>query len=109
MSVSNQTETKLADVLLEIESQMRSHNLWSAQRPTAEQLASVEPFCVDSLSFPEWLQFVFLPRMKDILEQGSDLPATSEIAPMAEHYLAQNALSAKGLISAIADFDALIG
>lgn len=98
----------LADNLLEIERQMRLLELWTEQSPTAEQLTSTEPFCIDSLSFPQWLQFVFLPRMKQILEQGTELPVASDIATMAEYYFAQNGIRAKALTAAIREFDALI-
>ncbi|WP_258876037.1 YqcC family protein, partial [Pseudomonas aeruginosa] len=29
-----------------------------------EALASPEPFCVDTLALEQWLQWIFLPRMK---------------------------------------------
>lgn len=77
----------LADRLLGIEIELRALGLWDAEAPTAEALASREPFCVDTLRFSQWLQFVLLPRLQVLLEAGAPLPANSQIAPMAEQSL----------------------
>ncbi len=74
----------LADQLLQIERELRLLGWWSAQAPSAEALASQEPFCVDTLSFAQWLQWIFVPRMKLIIESDAALPARSGIRPMAE-------------------------
>lgn len=75
---------QLADQLLQIELEMRQLDLWHQQAPCEQALQSIQPFCFDTLEFTEWLQFIFLPRMKIILEQGMVLPSSCDIAPMAE-------------------------
>ena len=75
----------LADQLLHIERELRLLGWWSAQAPSAEALASQEPFCVDTLSFAQWLQWIFLPRMKLIIESDAVLPARSSIRPTSAH------------------------
>lgn len=75
---------ELADCLLEIEAELRSLGWWAAESPGPQALASNQPFCVDTLRFEQWLQWVFLPRMKQLLEQAGELPARSAIAEMAE-------------------------
>jgi uncharacterized protein YqcC (DUF446 family) len=40
------------------------------------------PFAADCLTLSEWLQFVFLPKMHDILDSGTRLPDRCAIAPM---------------------------
>jgi|TARA_R110002095_G_scaffold118554_1_gene103293 uncharacterized protein YqcC (DUF446 family) len=74
---------RLADVLLALEVELRRQQLWAMERPNDELLNSIQPFCVDTLSFQQWLQFIFLPRMKDIIESGQQLPSCCDIAPMA--------------------------
>ena len=72
-------------VLLEgIEAEMRRLELWSEQPPTVEALASEQPFCVDTLSFQQWLQYVFLSTLRAIIDQQGALPETCQVAPMAE-------------------------
>jgi uncharacterized protein YqcC (DUF446 family) len=86
MSASSDIFSDVADRLLSIEAEMRRIGVWSGEPPSAEALASTQPFCIDTLAFTEWLQFVFLVRMKIIVEQGHGLPDVSGIAPMAEEY-----------------------
>ena len=79
-------QQQVADGLLHIEMELRRLRLWATDAPSDEALASVEPFAVDTLVFTEWLQFIFLPRMKVLLENDVPLPTVSGIAPMAEEY-----------------------
>ncbi len=99
---------QIADQLLLIERQLRQLGLWAQQAPSAEALASQQPFCVDSLAFEEWLQWIFLPRLKSMLEANAPLPTASGIAAMAEQVFVGRALEVKGLIAALDEFDRLI-
>ena len=38
-----------------IEAELKEQGLWSAQEPGMEALASQLPFCIDTLSFQQWL------------------------------------------------------
>ena len=75
---------KIAEQLLLIERELRVQGWWDEVSPSAQALSSVEPFSVDTLDFEQWLQWVFLPRMKLILEQDLPLPNASGIQEMAE-------------------------
>lgn len=97
----------LASLLIDIECELRRANLWSAEPPTAEALASVEPFCVDSMDFQQWLQFVFLPRMQALLGTRGQLPLQCDIATMAETVWAAN-VHAAAVINALRAFDQTI-
>jgi len=99
---------QVADLLLLIEAELRRQGHWASQAPSVERLASPEPFCVDTLSFIEWLQWIFLPRMHQLLEEGAPLPGASAIAPMAQYSFAQQGVSALGLIALLEQFDALL-
>lgn len=74
---------QLADVLLMLEADLRRQQLWSKEQPAEHLLSSIQPFCVDTLSFQQWLQFIFLARMKEVIENGQQLPSCCDIAPMA--------------------------
>ncbi|BBL70044.1 YqcC family protein [Methylogaea oryzae] len=80
----SQCQARSAELLLEIEAEMRRIGLWAQEAPSAADLASPLPFCCDTLNFAQWLQFVFLPRMKILLEAGAALPSQCGLAPMAE-------------------------
>lgn len=97
-----------ASLLIDIEAELRRLQLWDKEAPSAEALASTEPFCVDTLSFTQWLQFVFLPRMHSLLDIEQLPPGRCEIQPLAEQYFAETGLPANGLIAVIGRFDALL-
>ena len=98
----------VAEHLLLIERELRRQGWWQAEPPSAEALASVEPFSVDTLDFDQWLQWVFLPRMKMIIEQDLPLPNASGILAMAEMVYADRAEQSRGLRASLARFDELI-
>ncbi|SES70539.1 MULTISPECIES: YqcC family protein [Marinobacter] len=108
MSASSDIFSDVADRLLSIEAEMRRIGVWSSEPPCAEALASTQPFCIDTLAFTEWLQFVFLVRMKVIVEQGYGLPDVSGIAPMAEEYFRVRPEPGEGLARELEAIDRLI-
>ncbi|MBC3377242.1 YqcC family protein [Pseudomonas sp. SWRI92] len=101
---------QIADQLLLIERELRVQGWWSDVSPSAEALASVEPFAVDTLDFEQWLQWIFLPRMKAILEQDLPLPNASGIQEMAEMVFAARNVQGKDrqLQVLLKEFDQLI-
>lgn len=101
---------KIADQLLLIERELRLQGWWDEASPSAEALSSVEPFSVDTLDFEQWLQWIFLPRMKAILEQNLPLPNASGIQEMAEMVFASRNVQGKDrqLQVLLKEFDQLI-
>ncbi|OLF51990.1 YqcC family protein [Pseudomonas chlororaphis] len=101
---------KIAEQLLLIERELRLQALWDDTPPSATALASVEPFAVDTLEFEQWLQWIFLPRMKEILEQNLPLPSASGIQEMAEVVFAGRVMQGRDrqLQVLLKEFDQLI-
>ena len=75
---------QLYRLLRQLEQELQSVQLWQQTSPPAEALSSTEPFCVDSLSFCEWLQWIMLPRFDSMISLQQPLPGNSDIAAMAE-------------------------
>ncbi len=98
----------IAEQLLLIEGELRTQGWWDDVPPSAEALSSVEPFSVDTLDFHQWLQWVFLVKMKQILEQDLPLPNASGILEMAEMVYADRPQESLGLRDALKKFDQLI-
>lgn len=94
-----------ADLLIAIEIEMRRAGLWESESPAPELLASPTPFCFDTLSCPQWLQWVFIPRMKEIIEADQQLPAECHIHPYAESAFEEAGIKAEQLLTAIQQFD----
>jgi hypothetical protein len=61
-----------------------------------------------TLRFEEWLQWIFLPWMKTILEDGKPLPQKSAISSCAEHCLHKDDPPTTDLLKNIRRFDELI-
>ncbi|MGL4315283.1 MAG: YqcC family protein [Pseudomonas sp.] len=101
--------TALAEQLLLIERELRVLGWWASVAPSAEALASEQPFCVDTLSFEAWLQWLFLPRMKALLEAAAPLPTASGIRYMAEEVYRGREREVRELLNALGEFDRLIG
>jgi len=99
---------EVADLALLLEAEMRRLELWSRERPSEQALASTQPFCIDTLSFPEWLQFIFLERIRFIVQEQAPLPANSDIVPLAEEYFRASEENCGDIISLLGRFDRLI-
>jgi len=100
--------TQIAEVLIDIEAQLRQLGQWDVVPPTVQALASDQPFCVDTLTLPQWLQFVFLPTLYGMLEAGENLPGRCGIAPMAEEYFRGTGLGSGELVAALVRIDELL-
>lgn len=98
----------LAEQLQLIERELRGLGGWQSSPPEPEALASEQPFCVDTLEFEQWLQWIFLPRMQALLSSGAPLPSSCAIAPMAEMAFAQRLAPAQTLLSVLGEFDRLL-
>jgi uncharacterized protein YqcC (DUF446 family) len=99
---------RIADVLLELEAALRAGGKWETTKPPASALHCEMPFCIDTLGFEQWLQWVFLPRMRQIIEQRHPLPRNSGIFPYAKEYLDKNDPVTGRLLRQIRRFDELI-
>jgi uncharacterized protein YqcC (DUF446 family) len=98
----------LAEQLILIEAELRLLGWWADTPPSAQALASEQPFAVDSMAFEQWLQWLFLPRMQQLLASGGALPSTCGIQPMAEMVLVDRASQARSLLVRLGEFDRLI-
>jgi uncharacterized protein YqcC (DUF446 family) len=100
--------TEVAATLIDIEAQLRQLNLWDREPPAPEALASREPFAFDTLTLPQWLQFIFLPTLYTLLEEQRPLPEACAITPMAEEYFRGSGLAIGSLLEALDQIDALL-
>ena len=52
----------LGTLLNELEAELIKQGLHTPDRPSDEALASTQPFAIDTMSFPCWLQWIFIER-----------------------------------------------
>ena len=55
-------------LIIKLEQSLREEMLWSSSTPPDKALQSILPFALDTLSFEQWLQFVFIPKIKFLLK-----------------------------------------
>ena len=104
----DQQRRHLAKSLRKIRAELESLDLWETRSPPAAHLASTEPFCVDTLDFTQWLQWVFIPKMHTLLDNNAALPQQSSIHVLAEEALKDMEQDTAGLIDEIRTFDHLL-
>jgi uncharacterized protein YqcC (DUF446 family) len=92
-------------LLYAIERELKALSWWENAPPSARALASTEPFCLDTLSFAQWLQFVLLPRMQAMIDAGAPLPSRISLYPMATETFKQLPEDTGALEEAIARLD----
>lgn len=104
----NELARPVADVLLALEAELRRLDLWEAHAPIAADLQSVQPFCCDTLSLPQWLQWILLPRMRAAVSAGGPYPPRSGIHAYAEEWVRYQPGEYPELLRLIKRFDDLI-
>lgn len=90
MSVHQQLQT----ALLELEAAMKAADLWRTPTPDAAAFASQQPFCIDTMSLPQWVRYVFVARMNALIDADAALPAKCDVAPAMAAYLMQEKVRA---------------
>lgn len=88
----------LAELTLLLEKELRDQHLWQQQAPTPEAMQSNQPYCFDTMAFPQWLQWIYLPQLKKMVEEGEYLPQESDIGEYAEQALQQEQAAEKLLL-----------
>lgn len=101
---------QLVSLLVKLEQEMVSAGQWSAERPPAAAFQSIQPFCIDTMSFSQWLQFVFMQRLLALVEQQQPLPRLpvgQGISPMAEEFY-KNQPDCRSVVGIIKQLDILL-
>lgn len=93
-------------LLEELEHALREQQLWTAESPSAEALMSQEPFAVDAMDFNEWLQWLFIPRLKMMIDNQMPLPKGANISAMGEVFCQVKCISTTKLLDCLNQIDA---
>lgn len=91
-----------------LQREMQNVGLWSDLSPTDEAMMSSQPFCCDTMSFSNWLQWIFVPRLQYMLETQAALPGKSGMHPMAEEAWKEMGTTAKGALDSVRRLDVLL-
>ena len=106
-NTGNQAQQLLA-LLNDLEGELRDKSLWDEFVPSETALNSTVPFSIDTLTFCQWLQFIFIPKMSMLVQQKLPLPRTMLVLPMAEESFKNIAVDSAGLLAIIGRIDHLL-
>ena len=90
-----------------IELMLQALGLYSGQRPDESAFQSTVPFCYDTMSFLEWLQWVMFPRTCEMIDKDLPLPTVCEIHPLAEEEFKLISVETDSLLAEIRVLDQL--
>ncbi len=98
----------LLQLLNELEHELRLLNLWQNTAPSEQALSSSEPFAIDTLTFVQWLQFIFIDKMSHLLQFSLPLPESMSVLPMASEYFKSQSVNSANITNIIGRIDLLI-
>lgn len=96
--------------LQSLKQEMLKADHWSEFAMTTEALASQQPFCLDTMNFSQWLQFVFIPNMKSLIEKKQALPGFKRdqgLGPMATEFYTKTEVE-RTILVVISQIDELL-
>jgi uncharacterized protein YqcC (DUF446 family) len=99
---------RAARLLERIEAELHGLGLWQNHFPSSQALASDQPFAIDTLDFHQWLQFILLPRMWEMIDGEHPLPQNIAVSPMAVQVYSDKLEHHEELILALRQFDILL-
>ncbi len=67
----------------EIEAELKRIGLWRNTPLDSPQYAFTKAFGMDTMSFSQWLQFIFIPRVREIVAQRGQFPSQSQVGAQA--------------------------
>ncbi|WP_432453862.1 YqcC family protein [Agarivorans sp. QJM3NY_29] len=96
---------RIREQLFAIERCLKKNQCWQDLPPHPDLLQSTQPFCVDTLNLEQWLQFILLPRLHTLLDEGRPLPRRIAITPYAEEVLKHSPKDNRDLLLLLSLFD----
>jgi uncharacterized protein YqcC (DUF446 family) len=106
MRLSKEQQTLI--LLTQLNQELKALTLWQKCRPTLYEMASTLPFHYDTLTFEQWLQFVFIVRIHLMIEKNQPLPSDISLFPMAEESFKTLGNKANRLLDTIGQLDSLL-
>lgn len=74
---------RVATKASEIEAELKNLNRWDGQPLPEEKLIDMGAFGSRTMAFEQWIQFILLPRIYDIIQEKGEFPPRSSVATYA--------------------------
>ncbi|MBP8001571.1 MAG: YqcC family protein [Chloroflexi bacterium] len=95
-------QTKLDEIVTE----MKLIGLWQDEPLPPDKYNFRAPFALDTMAFNQWLQFIFVPRVTQILSSQGTFPMRSQVGAQAIREY-DSVPEAARLVELLCAFDAL--
>ena len=102
---STKLQQNVAHYADQIEAEIRSIGMWQSRPLQPEQLDFKQAFAMDTMTFSQWLQFIFLPRVREAAA-ANDFPSSSSVGVQAVREF-DGRPDAGQLITLLSEFDGL--
>ena|SRR5205809_4849452 len=89
----------------QIEAEMHRIGLWQTEPLRPEQLDFTKAFAMDTMTFAQWLQFIFLVRVREAIATN-EFPSGSSVGAQAVREF-DGQPDADRLVTLLSEFDAL--
>ena len=96
----------VAERLAAIIAEMQRIGLWQAEPLQPEQHQFKRAFAMDTMTYQQWLQFVFVPRVEAIIAATGAFPDDSQVGIQAIREF-DGYTEAEPLVALLCEFDAL--
>ncbi|MDN3648794.1 YqcC family protein [Reinekea marina] len=96
---------EVKSILCELQDELMRLNQWQTLAPEPERLASELPFCMDTLTLYEWLQWIYIARLNALVDAHLPLPKGAHVQPYAEEALKADGVSSPRLVDLIGQLD----
>ena len=81
--------------------------MWQSEPLPAEAYDFKAAFAMDTMPFAHWLQFIFIPRVRELIATAGTFPRSSQVGAQAVREF-DGVHEASGLVSLLSDFDYFI-
>lgn len=92
----------------QIEAEMRRIGLWQEEPLPEEAYDYTLAFAKDTMAFHQWLQFIFIPQVRELAENYEQFPKKSQVGISAKHVF-EGWQQADRLVAMLKEFDSFFG
>jgi uncharacterized protein YqcC (DUF446 family) len=99
----------VAEKIAAIEAEMKRIGMWQETPLSEAAYRFTQAFAMDTMAFSQWLQFVFIPRVKQIVAEKGTFPTASMVAAQAVREFDTDPLDTSHLQTLLSEFDRMFG
>ena len=83
MKKADRRRERIGEIADEIEAELRRLGWWQVDPPSEDAVLAGGAFGLRSVAFPQWLQVIFVKRLRQVAAGEMDMPQSSEVSTMA--------------------------